>query len=196
MIARLFGKYLLYNVHAGEEKCIFNLVPPNENEKTISLKSNNFEHDGFMPQKCAGLGVGDDISPHLSWSDLPEGTKEIILACEDVDAPVWVPILHASAVGIKPSIKEIPEGALNVGEKSSGKIEDMFIGVCNFRNIHGYIGPRPLNGHGKHRYIFEIYALSEPSGINQEKFTKDQLISSMKSKVIGRGRLDGFYIQE
>ena len=57
---------------------------------TITLTSTAFEPNQPIPAKYSGHG--EDISPPLAWSGLPEGTKELALICDDPDAPVgtWV----------------------------------------------------------------------------------------------------------
>jgi len=61
-------------------------------EKTmkITMRSSAFEEGGMIPKKY----TCDDanVSPPLSWNDVPEGTKSLALICDDPDAPMgtWV----------------------------------------------------------------------------------------------------------
>ncbi len=51
----------------------------------IEVSSPAFESGGVIPTKHTG--EGQDVSPALNWSDLPEGTRKIALVCDDPDAP-------------------------------------------------------------------------------------------------------------
>lgn len=101
-------------------------------------------------------GDGEDLSPKLTWSGVPEGAKELALICDDPDAPTPEPWVHwviykipAVASGLAehiPTAKTLsqPAGALQ-GKNSWGSI--------------GYRGPAPPPGHGVHHYHFKLYAL-------------------------------------
>ena len=65
------------------------------------------------------------------------------------------------------------------------------IGFGSFKR-RGYAGPRPIPGHGPHRYIFQIFALDRPSGLDYTA-TLPRALSAIDGKVIARGRLTGTY---
>ena len=52
---------------------------------TISITSTAFEAGKPIPKKYTG--EGEDLSPPLAWSNVPKGTKELALICDDPDAP-------------------------------------------------------------------------------------------------------------
>ncbi|KAN0040349.1 hypothetical protein ACTA71_012239 [Dictyostelium dimigraforme] len=205
---RFLGTTVLAGRHSGEAKSISNLVPPIEEQKEVEIKltSDGFQHEEFMPKKYASNRHhgGDNISPQISWNGtIPDGTEEIVLIMEDPSAPLWFPILHAAAI-LSPDIwkdKDLPEGILNydqVKKDSKGNIIESkfdYTGVLIGRNsIRGqtYGGPGPLPGHGPHRYVFTCFALSKKTGLS-DNFNRTQLIEGLNGKIIGRGRLDGFY---
>lgn len=50
--------------------------------------------DRIPPRYAAGrpdgrgrAEFGDNLNPHLAWSELPEGTRSMVLVCHDFDAP-------------------------------------------------------------------------------------------------------------
>jgi phosphatidylethanolamine-binding protein (PEBP) family uncharacterized protein len=62
---------------------------------SMRLRSDSFPHGGYIPPHYA-LGryngeshveLADNLNPHLTWSDLPAGTRSLALLCVDRDAP-------------------------------------------------------------------------------------------------------------
>jgi phosphatidylethanolamine-binding protein (PEBP) family uncharacterized protein len=50
-----------------------------------ALRTLAFEQGGTIPKKYTC--DGDDFSPALRWSGVPEGTRSLVLLCNDADAP-------------------------------------------------------------------------------------------------------------
>jgi len=118
MIARLFGR-LLRGVHAGKEKLIWNQPAVRSAPETIVLSSSAFQDGSAMPTRFAAGSVGENQSPPLEWSNLPNGTAEIILVMEDPDAPLPVTSIHLVVTGISPRTNGLPTGSLNRDTQSS-----------------------------------------------------------------------------
>ena len=61
----------------------------------MQLRSDSFNDGDFIPNQYAfgktsaegKIDLADNKSPHLAWSDLPEGTQSIAILCIDSDAP-------------------------------------------------------------------------------------------------------------
>jgi Raf kinase inhibitor-like YbhB/YbcL family protein len=143
----------------------------------LFLKSPVFEHMGDIPRKYTCQG--ENVSPPLSISNVPENTKSLALIVEDPDAPgitvtQWV-ICH-----LDPRTTEIPEG---------GKLENTIIGK-NMRGKNEYMGPCPP--FGKHRYIFKLFALDEQLDLDS-KSKKKHLLKQMQGHIIEETQLIGVY---
>ena len=146
---------------------------------SLEVKSSAFSNGGAIPRKYTG--EGEDVSPPLSWSNVPEGTKEFALICDDPDAPRPTPWVHWVLYKISASVRELAEG-------SSGGARE---GRNDFGNT-GYGGPMPPPGHGVHHYHFKVYALDTELDLPPGA-TKEQLLGAMKGHVLAEGELVGTY---
>ncbi len=118
----------------------------------FDLSSPAFEEGAAIPETYSC--EGEDISPPLEWSGVPEGTAELILTLQDPDAPSGV-FTHWTVFAIDPAAAGFPEGGI-----PEGALE----GTNEFGEA-GYGGPCPPPGPA-HRYIFTLAARSEPSGLD------------------------------
>ncbi len=184
MIERFVGR-LLRRVHAGERHLAWNHPVLAAVPDSLKLYSPAFSPGGAMPVKCAGLGVGDNVSPPLDWSFVPERTVELVLLMEDADAPLRRPVVHFIATGIPRTLSGFTEGAL-VRENTSVRF-----GYGSFKRI-GYAGPRPLPGHGPHAYTFQLLAVDRQLTFDTRPDLAT-LLKALEGKVIARGRLDGTF---
>ena len=129
-------------------------------------------------------GENEDVSPAMSWTDAPDGTKEFALICHDPDAPLIKPstygFVHWVLYGIPGSVSELPEG-----------VSDYVSGANDFGN-EGYGGPMPPVGHGTHHYFFWLLALKSEAGL-APGLTMWELLDAIEPEVIGMNRLMGTY---
>jgi Raf kinase inhibitor-like YbhB/YbcL family protein len=146
---------------------------------TIEVMSPAFEADATIPKRHTG--EGEDVSPPLRWSSLPQGTKEIALICDDPDAPTQKPFVHWVAYKIPADRRGLPEGS------TEGALE----GINDFGEV-GYDGCMPPRGHGVHHYHFKVYALDTeldtPAGLS-----KDELLAAIEGHVLDEGELVGTF---
>jgi Raf kinase inhibitor-like YbhB/YbcL family protein len=186
-IARALGR-LLKGRHAGEEKLIWNHSTIAHAPASIRLSSSAFAHDGPIPLRYAGAGVGENISPPLRWSNIPESAVELALVMEDPDAPLPKPFVHLIAAGVSSALTGLEEGAL------SAALAGLLLGSGTFGKV-GYSGPRALPAHGPHRYVFQIFAVNGKLSFPRT-LTRKTLLEACHGKVIGRGCLVGFFERE
>lgn len=186
-MSRSIGK-LLYGVRAGQQHLAWNKGAVNQVPACIGLTSPAFAHEETIPVRFAGKGVGENVSPELRWTAVPDGTQELVLVMEDPDVPLPRPFTHLIAYGIDPSSKGTAIGAF------SGT-NDLFEYGHNTFPGAGYLGPRALPAHGPHRYVFQLFAVNRRLSFDKRPTLKS-LLRAMEGAVIGRGRLDGFFEQK
>ncbi|MEH2567775.1 YbhB/YbcL family Raf kinase inhibitor-like protein [Bradyrhizobium sp. AZCC 2289] len=176
---------LLRGVHAGEAKLAWSSPAFRGVPETLRLTSSAFAPEGPIPRMYSGRGVGENISPPLEWSPPPPDAVELILVVEDPDAPLPRPFVHLLAYGISPDRR-----SFGAGELSNGAGQVLF--GRNTGHGAGYAGPRALPAHGPHRYYFELFALSQSSGLPAGVSLRAAL-RSVAPFVIARGRLVGTF---
>lgn len=148
----------------------------------MKLTSPAFGAGGAIPARHTG--EGDDVSPALAWSDVPEGVKSFAVICHDPDAPVVMPgaygFVHWVLYGIPGDARALPEG-----------VTDHLRGTNNFGKAD-YGGPMPPEGHGRHHYFFWLLALDAapqlPAGLSMWK-----LLEKIEPSVVAMNRLVGTY---
>jgi Raf kinase inhibitor-like YbhB/YbcL family protein len=123
----------------------------------MKIRSSVFEEEQMIPSKYTR--DGEDVSPPLSWDDVPEEAKSFALISDDPDAPGgnWV---HWLVCDIPANVREIPEGSVPEGARQ----------VKNDFGKPDYGGPAPPSG--VHRYYFKLYALDveKLSDVNDRNF--------------------------
>jgi Raf kinase inhibitor-like YbhB/YbcL family protein len=112
----------------------------------FSIESPAFQNGGPIPRRYTG--DGDNVSPGLSWSAPPGGTRAMALIVEDPDAPGTFPFVHWVVYRIPPALGGLPEGALPEG---------VVQGRNSYQNVR-YDGPAPPPG-PPHHYRFRLFAL-------------------------------------
>jgi Raf kinase inhibitor-like YbhB/YbcL family protein len=175
-----FG-WALRNRRPDEAASIAN-APELLTDNRIELGSASFRDGQVIPAKHCGLFIGGEISPALTWGALPAGTTGLVLVIEDLDNPGAVPSIHTIAAFAAVE-GGIPEGALTPDDPSIRFLP-------NRRGRATYVGPRPLPGHGTHRYRFHLYALD--ADVDLAKVAAiEHLPAALKEHVLGSGTLTG-----
>ncbi|MEU6375384.1 YbhB/YbcL family Raf kinase inhibitor-like protein [Streptomyces sp. NPDC046909] len=143
----------------------------------------------WPPEQFSGVfGVpgGKDVSPQLSWSGAPEGTKSYAVTVYDPDAPTGSGFWHWAVADIPASVTELPEGA---GDDSGAGLPGGAFQLPNDARAARFIGAAPPAGHGPHRYFVVVHALDvESIGVPAEA-TPAFLGFNIASHILGRAVL-------
>jgi len=132
----------------------------------MKIYSTAFKDSEMIPSKYTC--DGEDISPPINFSEVPESARSLALICVDPDAPSgkWV---HWLIYNIPADMSELKENVAKK-EKPEGEILQ---GINDFGRI-GYGGPCPPGG--THRYYFKLYALDTilnlEAGITEKELLK------------------------
>jgi Raf kinase inhibitor-like YbhB/YbcL family protein len=148
----------------------------------MKLESQAFETGGAIPKQHTG--EGEDVSPPLAWSNVPDGTRSFAVICHDPDAPLVKPGTYGFVHWV---LYDIPGDARSLAEAA----KDGTPGRNDF-DAEGYGGPMPPEGHGRHHYFFWLLALDAeldlPAGLSMWS-----LLERIEPHVIGMNRLVGSY---
>ena len=127
---------------------------------------------------------GEDMSPHLAWSDPPAGTKSLTLIVDDPDAPggTWT---HWLVYDLPASLRKLDHNQPKTNELAGGRQ-----GQNDFHKI-GYNGPCPPAGK-PHRYFFKLFALDTTMNLKSGA-TREEVDSAMKGHVIAQTEIMGTY---
>ena len=156
---------------------------------SFTLTSPAFLHEERIPSQYTC--EGEDISPGLEWSNVPEGTKSFTLSCLDPDAPpgTWVHwVLYDLLAGASSLDENLPKSE----KLENGALQGACWGVDSFSRV-GYYGPCPPPGHGDHRYFFRLYALDTESLSLPPNATWFQVEKAFSGHVLGTAEYMGTY---
>ena len=148
---------------------------------TFALQTSAFEPGGEIPAQYTCSGT--DISPQLTWSEVPAGTQALALIVDDPDAPSGT-FTHWVLYNLPPQEKELRENLPKTEQLSNGALQ----GRNDFRRT-GYGGPCPPPGK-PHRYFFKLYALGTKLNLKAGA-TKSELEAAIKGHILAQAELMG-----
>lgn len=148
----------------------------------MELKSSAFAATAMMPQQYTC--DGQNISPPLAWTGVPDHTQSFAIICDDPEAPIgtWV---HWVIFNLPAALRELPEHIPAQKKLPNGAKQ----GVNDFRQI-GYGGPCPSAG--EHLYYFKLYALDTRLDLKAGA-TKTKLLQAMAGHILAESILAGMY---
>ena len=139
-------------------------------------------------QEFNGYGcTGQNVSPQLSWSNAPKGTKSFVITMRDTDSPIGIIWWHWLVINIPANVTEIATDA-------SGKA--MPKGAIELKNNYGTIGfggACPPKGDKAHRYVFTVFALDVDALPITERRNDALLGNLIKTHTIAKASITSYY---
>lgn len=139
------------------------------------------QHSGL-----SGVPGGEDLSPELSWSGAPGGTRSFAVTVYDPDAPTGSGFWHWAVANLPAETTSLPEGA---GDERGTGLPAPAIQLPNDARAPHFVGAAPPAGHGEHRYVIVVHALDvEDIGVPAD-MTPAYLGFTIAGHILGRATL-------
>lgn len=140
-----------------------------------------------QPLDDAQVADKGDTSPHLRWSNVPDGTKSFTVTCFDPDAPTPSGFWHWVLVDLPADTRELPTGA------AAAPLPEGAFHVRNDGGRAGFLGAAPPQGDQPHRYFFVVHAVGEDTlGIDADA-TPAAASFALAFTTLGRAIVHGTY---
>ncbi|MBW3527173.1 YbhB/YbcL family Raf kinase inhibitor-like protein [Shewanella sp. NKUCC05_KAH] len=136
-----------------------------------------------------GFGCqGENISPQLTWTEVPTGTKAFAVTAYDPDAPTGSGWWHWA-------VYNLPVAQTSLAQGAGSHVDALPKGAIALKNDFGttnFGGACPPQGHGVHRYEFTVWAL--PSALELPKDASPALLGFMlRAQALGNAKLTAVY---
>jgi Raf kinase inhibitor-like YbhB/YbcL family protein len=147
----------------------------------LTLSTSAFSPGGDIPEKFTCSGA--DLSPALTWSNVPLTTKTLALIVDDPDAPSGT-FTHWVLYNQPPGAQGLQEGVPGTAQLPGGTLQGM-----NSAHSVGYHGPCPPPGK-PHRYYFKLYALDSRLDL-QSGANKSELEQAIQGHILAQAEYMG-----
>jgi Raf kinase inhibitor-like YbhB/YbcL family protein len=190
----LIGAVLLTAVAIAQQKPPVPGPPPGGRRppvQVMTLSSTAWPDGGQIPRKHTQ--AGEQLSPPLTWSDVPEGTESFVLVVRDLDALMGQTtdeMLHWMLWNIPGSARSLPEGMPQGPQLPDGTRQISVSGPY-------YRGPGAPSSGPPHHYVFELYAIdgaiNVPAVGQSPAETRAAVLAAMAGRVRGKGVYVGLF---
>jgi Raf kinase inhibitor-like YbhB/YbcL family protein len=157
----------------------------------MTLTTTAWPDGGQIPRKYTQ--AGEQVSPPLAWSNVPEGTESFVLIAHDLDAATgngMDDILHWMLWNIPGATRSLPEGIAQSPQLADGTRQISVSGPY-------YRGPGAPASGPPHHYVFELYALDGPISVpavgQAPALTRAAVVAAMAGRVRGKGAYTGLF---
>ena len=170
-------------------------------ELSITVASTKFNETRRIPRKYSC--TEEDVSPPITWGDVPDGTVSLALLVESNQhpGPLWV---HWLLWGIPPDARELPEDIARAGDAPA--VGPSAAQGTNNEKVVGWSGPCPptlvldfVPGHGggprraASQYFFRLYALDIDLDL-EPGATEDDFLRAIDGHILAGGELVGEHV--
>ena len=191
------------SVHPGEVGAAADVVLPEEYvlaqhfELSINVTSSKFNTKRRIPRKYSC--TEEDVSPPITWSEVPEGTVSLALVVDSDQIPGerW---LHWLIWNLPPDTAGLPERVATTTDLAALGPETRQ-GI-NDNKLIGYSGPCPVPTTVQYsqtkvkivfEYVFNVYALDTildlPGGA-----TKNEFLQAIDGHILSGGVIKGEFV--
>jgi Raf kinase inhibitor-like YbhB/YbcL family protein len=159
----------------------------------FALSSTTFKDGTMMPKKVANKNpqnpncVGDNVSPQLSWTPGPEGTKSYALTMVDPEGRGGLGVFHWVAYGIAPTVTSFAEGETTAASEK-------YIGGKSTQGVGNYSGPCTPPG-SPHHYTFTIIATDLDPKALPPGLTLPEFQAKLEGHAKGAAGLVGLFVK-
>ncbi|GAB3552914.1 YbhB/YbcL family Raf kinase inhibitor-like protein [Arthrobacter tumbae] len=160
-------------------------------ELTSTDIADNQPLDALQASGRMGAG-GQDVSPQLSWSGFPEGTRSFAVTVYDPDAPTASGFWHWAVFNIPVGTTSLPAGA---GTEDGAGLPAGAVQLKNDGGFPGFVGAAPPPGHGAHHYHVVVHAVDVEQLEIPAEASNAYLGFNLFSHTLGRARIVGTYEQ-
>jgi Raf kinase inhibitor-like YbhB/YbcL family protein len=157
----------------------------------FTLTSETFKDGTLMPRKVANSNpqnpncVGENVSPQLSWSGAPDGTRSFALIMVDPEGRGGLGVHHWVAYGIPADVTSFAEGEVS-------KDSDKYVGGTSTQKVGHYSGPCTPPG-SPHHYTFVVIATDLDAKELPAGLTLPQLQEKLAGHTKGAAGLVGLF---
>src|ERR1700739_1525296 len=161
----------------------------------FTLESKTFKDGQLMPKDAANANptgkapncVGQNVSPELHWSNVPDGTKSLVLLMFDPEGRAPYGVSHWVAYGIDPS------KTTGFAEGATTKDSDQYVGGKSTQGVGHYSGPCTPPNQTPHHYTFTLIATDLDAKALPPGLTRTQLLEKLEGHVKGATGIIGLF---
>ncbi len=150
----------------------------------FSVSSSSFKDGTMLARRYAGAlkdnpnCLGENVSPALSWSNVPEGTKSFAVMMIDPEGRGGLGVNHWVAYGIPASVTGFAEGEASAAS-------DKYVGGKSTQGLPVYTGPCTPPGTTVHHYTFVVIATDLDPGAIAPGLTRDEASAKLNGHTKG-----------
>jgi Raf kinase inhibitor-like YbhB/YbcL family protein len=157
---------------------------------SMSVSSSSFTDGHAIPVKFAGTGVacggGQGVSPQISWTNLPTGTRSVAVVLFDPDGGKGLGVAHWITYNIDPARGQIKQG------EAATTIPGITVGK-NMTGASEYRGLCPPAGDTPHHYIATVIATDLEPGSLPQSLDREGLLSALSAHSLAGQSIGGLY---